>query len=264
MPSASQGAEQQLLEVYTWAGQELVAAVLAAMQGDTAAAAAALADMVADSSSSSYKSGSKDSAGGSRAGQAPAAALSCAQGACDDDEEGTAEEQQDPYFRHRRRALQLSRRWARAARGAGTAYAAGDHSAARQLAADAQRLRREVLAAHAEAAERIEEANNRGNSLLELDLHGLHATEAVAALQRRLHLLHSLLADPATAAALPGRPALRVVVGRGAHSSGGEASIPRVVESHLRGAGLRFSPRLGALDVQLRTPAALSSGATGS
>lgn len=98
-------------------------------------------------------------------------------------------------------------------------------------------------------------------SLLQLDLHGLHAAEAVAALQRRIDLLHTLLADPATAAALAGRPALRVVVGRGAHSSGGEASIPRVVESHLRGAGLRFTPRLGALDVHLRTPAGLSGSA---
>ncbi|PRW57700.1 smr (Small Related) domain-containing [Chlorella sorokiniana] len=66
-------------------------------------------------------------------------------------------------------------------------------------AAQAQRLRREALAAHAEAAERIETENNQHNSLLELDLHGLHAQEATAAVDRRLQLLHSLLADHATA-----------------------------------------------------------------
>jgi hypothetical protein len=103
-------------------------------------------------------------------------------------------------------------------------------------------------------------------SLFELDLHGLHAAEATAALDRRLHLLHGLLADPATAAAAGapgaghgGGRTLRVVVGRGAHSSGGEASLPRVVGAHLRAVGLRFCTRVGALDVQLRAAAALGA-----
>lgn len=154
---ASPAAERQLLEEHAWAGRELVAAVLAAMHGDAAAAAAALADMVADGGREGASS-----AGATRTGQAAAAAaaISPSQSTLDE-EDGSSEDQQDPYFRHRRRALQLSRRWARAARGAGAAYAAGEHSAARQLAAEAQRLRREALAAHAEAAERIEEENNR-------------------------------------------------------------------------------------------------------
>lgn len=108
-------------------------------------------------------------------------------------------------------------------------------------------------------------------SLLELDLHGLHAPEATAALERRLDLLFQLLADPGTAAALasaaPGGSrggtlhpgCLRVVVGRGAHSSGGEASIPRVVESWLAAAGHRYSLRGGSIDVHLRGAAALSA-----
>jgi hypothetical protein len=107
-------------------------------------------------------------------------------------------------------------------------------------------------------------------SLFEIDLHGLHAQEATAALDRRLALLHSLLADPAAAAAVAGSSSggagsrgppprhLRVVVGRGVHSSGGEASLPRVVEGHLRAAGRRFQQRAGALDVALpRAPAGL-------
>lgn len=105
-------------------------------------------------------------------------------------------------------------------------------------------------------------------SLFELDLHGLHAQEATAALDRRLALLHGLLAEPATAAAAAaGAPAsrpraglqLRVVVGRGAHSSAGEARVPRVVENHLKAAGHRYQARVGAIDVQLRAPAALSA-----
>lgn len=166
LASASSAAEQRLLEEHAWAGRELVAAVLAAMQGDAAAAAAALADMVAEGGSSAGHCSSAP-ASASRAGRPPAAD-SWAQGAAHEEEEGeedSAEEQHDPYFKHRRRALRLSRRWGRAARGAGAAYAAGEHSAARQLAAEAQRLRREALAAHAEAAARIEEENNRDNRL---------------------------------------------------------------------------------------------------
>jgi hypothetical protein len=151
-------------------------------------------------------------------------------------------------------------------------------------------------------------------SLFELDLHGLHASEAVAALDRRLDLLQGILRDaalqpqdlaragagaagtakmgggrgqaariacgwnprgpagqaaPPEAAGLPMLPAgaagrsvlpagaggrweLRVIVGRGAHSSGGEASIPRAVEARLAALGYQFIMRTGALDVQLR------------
>ena len=63
----------------------------------------------------------------------------------------------------------------------------GDHSAARSLAAQAGALRSAALAEHAAAATRIEATNNASKCLgpLRLDLHGLHAWEAVAALDRR-------------------------------------------------------------------------------
>ena len=55
------------------------------------------------------------------------------------------------------------------------------------VAAEAHQVRLAAQAAHAEAAHQIEHANNagRGLGLSELDLHGLHAAEAVAALDRR-------------------------------------------------------------------------------
>ena len=55
------------------------------------------------------------------------------------------------------------------------------------LATEAHQVRLQALAAHAEAAVEIEHANNagRGLSQYELDLHGLHATEAVDALDKR-------------------------------------------------------------------------------
>lgn len=56
------------------------------------------------------------------------------------------------------------------------------------LANEAHQVRLKALAAHAEAAQKIEHDNNagRGLSQFELDLHGLHAIEAVEALDRRL------------------------------------------------------------------------------
>ena len=346
----------QLAEMFGWAGPELAAAVLEAVGQDVAAAASILADMVApEPALASAADGAVQAALGDvpavRAAAAatvhngPASQLqqgrgsgsgSSGSGADSDDEPGA-----DPYWRHRRHALLLSRRWQRAARGAAAAYAGGCHGEARRLAAQAQRLRSEALAAHAEAAERIETENNQHNrcgwawaaveycascvstavellgwgrpveqqvtsypgctvsvpqrpaqgsknvltvnlilflalprSLLELDLHGLHTQEATAAVDRRLQLLHSLLADPATALALSsgtgggsaaaprsGRPTLRVVVGKGLHSSGGEASIPRVVESHLAAAGLKYTARGGAIDVQLRAPPGAAAAA---
>ena len=55
------------------------------------------------------------------------------------------------------------------------------------LAMEAHQDRLKGVAAHAEAAQKIEHANNAGRGLnhTELDLHGLHATEAVEALDRR-------------------------------------------------------------------------------
>lgn len=49
--------------------------------------------------------------------------------------------------------------------------------------------RDEALRAHEDAAQKILHDNNavRGRGAGELDLHGLHASEAIAALERHLH-----------------------------------------------------------------------------
>ena len=62
------------------------------------------------------------------------------------------------------------------------------HAEGKRLATDAHQIRLTAQAAHAEAAQRIEQANNAGRGLdqAEIDLHGLHAVEAVAALDKRL------------------------------------------------------------------------------
>ena len=65
--------------------------------------------------------------------------------------------------------------------------AGGNHSEARKFAREARHLREKALKAHAQAAARIEETNNagKGHDSWTLDLHGLHGTEAVAAVDRR-------------------------------------------------------------------------------
>jgi hypothetical protein len=41
-------------------------------------------------------------------------------------------------------------------------------------------------------------------------------------------------------------------VGRGRHSAGGEATLPRAVQTYLMDAGRKYSARGGAFEVQLR------------
>lgn len=45
---------------------------------------------------------------------------------------------------------------------------------------------------------------------------------------------------------------MRVIVGRGRHSAGGEATLPRAVETYLMDVGRKYSARGGAFEVQLR------------
>eukprot|EP00775_Hariotina_reticulata_P004766 gene4766-5016_t len=186
----------------------------------------------------------------------------------------------DVYRQLRHRALKLSHKWQKALRKAAAARAAGDHAAAHQLTAEAQTLKEQADAAHAEAALKIEVSTNVNSGLWELDLHGLHSKEALQALQQRLDLLQELLLDvmslrstghASTASSVnlelskigSGQqllesshvsrlPALRVIVGKGNHSSGGEATLPRAVEHYLIDAQYKYLLRGGAIEVKLK------------
>ncbi|KAL3152557.1 hypothetical protein ABBQ32_001584 [Trebouxia sp. C0010 RCD-2024] len=153
----------------------------------------------------------------------------------------------DLYYKHRGEASKLSRRWHKKLHQAANAFAAAQFSEGKAMATEAHQIRLRAQAAHAEAAQNIESANNAGRGLgqNEIDLHGLHALEAVEALDRRLHSLgqsqhHSQAAK------------LRVIVGRGNNSSGGEASLPRVIESHLLQRNMNYITGQGVITVYLR------------
>lgn len=122
---------------------------------------------------------------------------------------------------------------------------------ARALWEEAARLKGEVEELNWAAAARIEAELNQAAPGAEpaarLDLHGLHVQEALAALERRLAELEGGLG----ARRAPRR--LTVIVGRGKHSSGAEASIPRAVESFLARRGNNFAPgRAGCLTVRAK------------
>jgi hypothetical protein len=159
-PGAAAAAIEQLVALHPWAGRELVAAVLAATQQDAGAAAAVLADMVAPGAQPEPAAPARGPAARAPADEKLHKERAGSSSGSDEEDGG---EQGDAYYRHRQQALQLSRRWQRTARASAAAYSSGQHSTARQLAAEAQRLRQEALAAHADAAERIEAENNQHN-----------------------------------------------------------------------------------------------------
>jgi hypothetical protein len=111
---------------------------------------------------------------------------------------GAAEcEENDVYLKFRREALRLSRARGKYARGAYNAYLAGDHAHAKQFSREARENFKTAEQLHAQAAEEILFSRNADVNVWALDLHGLHATEAVHALKERLaHLEKELAANP--------------------------------------------------------------------
>lgn len=102
-------------------------------------------------------------------------------------------EEDDVYLSHRKDAIKMTRSASHHSRAANNAFLIGDHFSAQQYSLKA---REEWLAAqrlNSEAAREILSIRNNKNDIWSLDLHGLHATEAVQALQERLRKLESLM-----------------------------------------------------------------------
>ena len=82
-------------------------------------------------------------------------------------------------------ALRLDRKRFRRLKNAAQFYASNEHSSAHSALKEAKNLKAEAEIAHRKAAQQIQEANNSGKDLWELDLHGLHLQEANDALDSR-------------------------------------------------------------------------------
>jgi DNA-nicking Smr family endonuclease len=97
----------------------------------------------------------------------------------------------------------------------------------------------------------------------ELDLHGLHVSEALAALQRRLDLLEGGQGQGQGQQQQHPQPiSLHVIVGRGSHSVDGDSSLARQAEAFLQQRSYRIQWRgRGALDVRLKRQRWQAAGA---
>ncbi|KAH0470036.1 hypothetical protein IEQ34_001594 [Dendrobium chrysotoxum] len=192
-------------------------------------------------------------------------------------------EEDDVYLSHRKEALKMMRAASQHSRGASNAYLRRDHLTARQLSL---RAREEWMTAeklNTQAAEEILRIRNSNNDIWMLDLHGLHATEAVHALKQRLQRIESKMmlnhsASPDKLAKLetiqpspsfvslsgletssnakriilpqPRQTSLHVITGAGNHSKG-HASLPAAIKSFLIDEGYRFDDaRPGVISVR--------------
>uniref|UniRef100_A0A0E0KQZ8 Smr domain-containing protein n=2 Tax=Oryza punctata TaxID=4537 RepID=A0A0E0KQZ8_ORYPU len=170
----------------------------------------------------------------------------------------------DDYLNHRKDALKMMRAATKHSQAASNAFMRGDHAAAKELSLRAQEERSTAEELNKKAAEEIFRLRNSNNSIWKLDMHGLHALEAVEVLERHLHRIEfqppgnnaastdevarseptmsgpSIEPGPGKVVFVRPRQAiLEVITGIGKHSKG-QASLPVAVRGFLIENGYRF------------------------
>ncbi|XP_073039906.1 uncharacterized protein [Primulina eburnea] len=104
-------------------------------------------------------------------------------------------EEDDVYLFHRKDAVRMIRSASHYSKAANDAYLRGDHLSARHFSLKAQERWTAAEKLNTKAAKEILATRNSKNDLWTLDLHGLHATEAVLALQEHLQSVESLVSS---------------------------------------------------------------------
>lgn len=186
-------------------------------------------------------------------------------------------EEDDIYSIHRKDAVKMTRSAVRHSKAASEAYLRGDHLSAQHFSLKAQEEWVAANRLNAQAEKEILTTHNGKNDQWTLDLHGLHAKEAVQALQEHLQKIESQVAQNLVAhmnqvnlkrslgAAVSidveneskgsllnkQRPAfLEVITGKGIHSRG-QAALPMAIRSFLVENGYRYEEtRPGAITVR--------------
>ncbi|KAK6150690.1 hypothetical protein DH2020_015622 [Rehmannia glutinosa] len=102
-------------------------------------------------------------------------------------------EEDDVYLLHRKDAIKMIRSASRHSKAANDAYVRGDHTSALRFSLKAQEEWSAAEKLNAKAAKEILNVRNCKNDPWTLDLHGLHAAEAVEALREHLRTVESLL-----------------------------------------------------------------------
>ena len=100
-------------------------------------------------------------------------------------------EEDDIYISNRKDALKTMRSASRHSKAAANAFLKGEHFSAQQHSMRAREEWHNADKLNSEAATKILSIRNSDNDISRLDLHGLHATEAVQALQEHLHIIES-------------------------------------------------------------------------
>ncbi|GFQ00811.1 hypothetical protein PHJA_002225000 [Phtheirospermum japonicum] len=169
------------------------------------------------------------------------------------------EDDDDIYLIHRKDAIRMTRSASRHSKAANDAYLRGDHTSALQFSLKSQQEWAAAEKLNAKAAKEILNLRNCTNDQWTLDLHGLHAAEAVEALRERLQAVESLvskncLATPDDGAykesgvftrvkmekfgrqlpplARQRQTLLQVITGKGNHSRGA-AALPSAIRNFL-------------------------------
>ncbi|KAJ0248702.1 Smr [Hirschfeldia incana] len=192
-------------------------------------------------------------------------------------------EEDDLYLTHRKDALKMMRSASNHSRAAQNAFMRNDHVSAKQHSEKAREDWSTAEKLNAEASNKILGITNRNNDIWKLDLHGLHAAEAVQVLQERLQkiegqstvnrsvspnrgrlknaALRSPSQEPCGRLVVEGldrqrassrelRNSLQVVTGIGKHSRG-HASLPLAVKTFLEDNRYRFDEtRPGVITVR--------------
>lgn len=183
-------------------------------------------------------------------------------------------EEDDVYLSYRKDARRMTRMASQHSRAASNAFLRGDHISAQQYSLKARDGWIAAEKLNASAAKEILRIRNSNNDIWKLDLHGLHATEAVSALKDHLQkieseilLNHSASSDalaklecgisrcvssehvfgmeinsePKSKKELPQQrqTILHVITGIGSHSRG-QAALPTAIKSFLIENGYRF------------------------
>ncbi|CAA6660194.1 unnamed protein product [Spirodela intermedia] len=171
-------------------------------------------------------------------------------------------EEDDVYLSHRKDAIRMMRSAANHSRAAANAFQRGDHHSARQLSLKAQEKRVSAEKLNT-AAQEILRIRNSTNDMWKLDLHGLHASEAVKMLTEHLSRIETHLSakhepndGPLVHSSLnsrnkmAGQAVLQVITGTGNHSRG-PAALPAAVRGFLIENRYRFDDvRAGVIAVR--------------
>ncbi|XP_021852588.2 uncharacterized protein [Spinacia oleracea] len=186
-------------------------------------------------------------------------------------------EEDDVYLSCRKDAIKMIRSATRHSKAATNSFLSGDHTSAQQFSLKAGEEWRAAQSLNAKAACEILSIRNENNGMWRLDLHGLHASEAVQAVKERLYMIETqVLSEGLRSSELPNnlrtkaeasrasyldklderassrlKPIwLEIITGIGNHSRGG-AALPTAVRSFLADNGYRFDEtRPGAIIVR--------------